>query len=136
MLEFLKRFFIWWNGQTFGTQFYTSRYGERVGQDEFGNTYYRTKGGKVDPGIGVERRWVIYAGYAEASQIPPGWHGWMHYRTDTPPSGEDYVAREWEKAHRANPTGTPNSYRPKGSLAVGGERPRVTGDYDAWTPGN
>ena len=46
MLEFLKRFFTWWNGQTFGTQFYTSRYGEMVGRDEFGNTYYRTKGGK------------------------------------------------------------------------------------------
>jgi len=32
-------------------------------------------------------------------------------------------------------TGTPGAYRPQGSLASTGERPRVTGDYDAWTPG-
>ena len=24
-------------------------YGEPVGEDEFGNRYYRTKGGKIDP---------------------------------------------------------------------------------------
>jgi NADH:ubiquinone oxidoreductase subunit len=59
----------------------------------------------------------------------------MHHRVDTPPSKEEYVAREWEKPHQANLTGTPDAYRPKGSLLSGTERPRVTGDYDAWTPG-
>lgn len=134
MLEFLKRFFTWWNGQTFGTQFYTSRYGELVGKDEFGNTYYRTKGGKVDPTIGVERRWVIYAGYAEASQIPPGWHGWMHHRTDVPPTQEDYQPREWQLAHKPNMTGTAQAHRPRGSILATGERPAATGDYQAWQP--
>ena len=47
-------------------------YGERVGEDEFGNRYYRTKGGKIDPALGFERRWVIYNGYAEASKIGAG----------------------------------------------------------------
>ena len=37
-------------------------YGELVGEDEFGNRYYRTKGGKIDPTLGFERRWVIYNG--------------------------------------------------------------------------
>ena len=60
----------------------------------------------------------------------------MHYRTDTPPSKEDYKPREWEKAHRPNQTGTAAAYRPQGSIAATGERPRVTGDYDAWTPGS
>ena len=55
---------------------------------------------------------------------------------DVPPSKEDYKPREWEKAHRPNLTGSPLAYRPPGSLAVPGERPKVTGDYDAWTPGN
>ena len=50
-------------------------YGEVVGEDEFGNRYYRTKGGKIDPSLGFERRWVIYNGVAEASTIPPSWHG-------------------------------------------------------------
>ena len=132
MKQLITQIFTWWNGQTIGTRFFTWRKGTKVGTDELGNTYYK---GPMTT-WGKERRWVVYNGYADASAIPAGWHGWMHYRTDTPPSGEEYVAREWEKAHRANPTGTPNSYRPKGSLAVGGERPRVTGDYDAWTPGN
>jgi NADH:ubiquinone oxidoreductase subunit len=131
-MKFLLQLFTWWNGQTLGTRFYTWRKGKRVGEDEFGNVYY--EGGLST--YGLQRRWVIYNGYAEASAIPPGWHGWMHHRTDTPPSKEDYKQREWQKVHRANPTGTPAAYRPPGSLSHVGERPRVTGDYDAWTPGS
>src|SRR5690348_16616246 len=79
MKQFFLKFFTWWNGQTFGTQLWTRRYGELVGQDEQGNLYYRTRGGVVDPTLGFERRWVVYNGYAEASRIPPSWHGWMHH---------------------------------------------------------
>lgn len=132
MKNLLLQIFTWWSGQTIGTRFHTWRHGERVGQDDFGNVYYQ--GGKDSEGR--TRRWVIFNGYAEASVIPPGWHGWMHHRTDTPPSKENYAARDWQKAHRANPTGTPFAYRPPGSISASGERPRVTGDYDAWTPGN
>ncbi|MNH45863.1 NADH dehydrogenase [compost metagenome] len=60
----------------------------------------------------------------------------MHHRTDVSPADEKYTPREWQKAHRANPTGTANAYRPQGSIAATGKRPRVTGDYDAWTPGS
>ncbi|MBX3529765.1 MAG: NADH:ubiquinone oxidoreductase subunit NDUFA12 [Rhizobiaceae bacterium] len=131
MKTFLLQFFTWWNGQTLGTRFFTWRKGKRVGEDQFGNVYY--EGGKgVD---GRPRRWVIYRDLAEASSIPPGWHGWMHHRVDTPPSAESYAAREWEKPHQPNLTGSAAAYRPKGSLLSGTERPRVTGDYDAWTPG-
>jgi NADH:ubiquinone oxidoreductase subunit len=131
MKTFLLQFFTWWSGQTLGTRFFTWRKGTKVGEDAAGNIYYQ--GGK-DP-YGRPRRWVIYNGVAEASSIGPGWHGWMHHRTDTPPSAETYVAREWEKPHQPNLTGTPAAYRPKGSVLASGERPRVTGDYDAWTPG-
>ena len=65
MKTFLLRFFTWWNGQTFGTQLWTWLYGELVGEDEFGNHYFRTKRGKIDPTLGFERRWVIYNGIAE-----------------------------------------------------------------------
>ena len=60
MKSFLLKLFTWWNSQTFGTQFWTWMYGEKVGEDEFGNRYYRTQGGKIDPALGFERRWVIY----------------------------------------------------------------------------
>ena len=132
MWNLLVQTFTWWNGQTMGTRFATWRFGKRVGEDEFGNVYY--EGGMSS--YGLPKRWVIYKGYAEASAIPPGWHGWMHHRTDVPPTKDNYVAKEWEKDHRANQTGSPQAYRPPGSLSVAGERPRVTGDYDAWTPGN
>lgn len=134
MKEFFLRVFTWWNKQTFGTQLWTWRKGELVGQDEYGNTYYRTKGGAKDPTLGFERRWVIYAGYADASAIPPGWHGWMHHTTDVPPTREGYQPREWQKPHRQNMTGTPEAYRPAGSTLSEGRRPSATGDYSAWTP--
>ena len=132
MLDFLKQFFTWWNGQTLGTRFHTWRKGERVGEDEAGNVYYQ---GGTDS-EGRTRRWVIYKGYAEASAIPPGWHGWKHHRTDTPPPKQDYRPRDWQKPHQENLTGTPQAWRPPGSILGKGARPKVSGDYDAWTPGN
>jgi NADH:ubiquinone oxidoreductase subunit len=134
MKDFLLRVFTWWNRQTIGTQFWTWRKGELVGEDEFGNCYYRTRGGVKDPALGFERRWVIYADYAEASMIPPGWHGWMHHTTDVPPSRDSYTPREWQKPHRPNLTGTAEAYRPSGSTLSSGQRPHATGDYSPWTP--
>ena len=39
------RFATWWTGATINTRVWTSRFGEIVGYDEFGNAYYRTVGG-------------------------------------------------------------------------------------------
>ena len=136
MKTFLVRFFTWWNGQTFGTQWSTKRHGEFVGDDEFGNRYYRTKGGKIDPALGLNRRWVIYNGVAEASTVPASWHGWLHHTVDVAPTEESYTPREWEKPHIPNMTGTPEAYRPPGSTLASGRRPKATGDYQPWTPGN
>jgi len=123
----LLEIFTWWNGQTVGTRFFTWRKGEFVGEDEFGNKYYREREGK--------KRWVIYKDLAEASSIPPGWHGWMHHRVDVAPVDEDYRAKSWQKPHQENLTGAASAYRPSGSILTPEERPEVTGDYKAWTPG-
>ena len=135
MKNFLLKLFTWWNSQTFGTQLWTWMYGELVGEDEFGNRYYRTRGGEVDKTLGFERRWVIYNRLAEGSQIPPEWHGWMHYMVDTPPTRESYTPRPWQKPHRMNMTGTADAYRPSGSILKGSRRPKATGDYKPWQPG-
>ncbi|MXN64536.1 NADH:ubiquinone oxidoreductase subunit NDUFA12 [Stappia sp. GBMRC 2046] len=127
MKTLILQFFTWWNSATWGTRLFTWRKGEFVGEDEFGNKYYRERSGT--------KRWVIYKDLAEASMIPPGWHGWMHHRVDTPPTDESYRAREWQKPHRPNQTGTPGAYRPHGSILTPESRPQVSGDYDAWTPG-
>lgn len=100
MKNLLLQLFTWWNGQTLGTRFFTWRFGKKVGQDEFGNIYYE---GSMSS-YGLPRRWVVYNGYAEASAIPPGWHGWMHHRTNVAPPQEDYKAREWETLHKPNLT--------------------------------
>src|SRR4051794_10122858 len=135
MKRFFLKTFTWWNGQTFGTQFWTWLYGEFVGEDEFGNRYYRTKGGKIDPVLLMERRWVTYNGYAEASAVPPSWHGWLHHTVDVPPTQEKYQPRAWQKPHRPNLTGTPMAHRPTGSTLAKGRGPKSAGDYKAWNPG-
>jgi NADH:ubiquinone oxidoreductase subunit len=126
-MNLFTQFFTWWNGSTWGTRFHTWRHGRKVGEDRSGNVYYEGDGG---------RRWVQYNGLADPSTIPAGWHGWMHGRTDTPPSAQEYRPREWEKPHLPNLTGSPQAYRPKGALAnpAGSGRPRVSGDYEAWRP--
>ncbi len=134
MKSLLLQMFTWWNGQTIGTRFWIWRAGVFVGEDEQGNRYYRSK--TIDKALGHERRWVTYHGEAEASRIPPGWWGWMHHKADLAPTETDYTAREWQKPHLPNLTGTAHAYRPPGSLLAKGERPKATGDYQPWTPGS
>lgn len=131
MKTFLLQFFTWWNGESLNTRFHTWRFGAKVGEDQFGNVYY--EGGTNSDGH--IRRWVIYSGVSDASKVPPGWHGWLHHRVDVAPSQETYVAQDWQKPYQPNLTGTPQAYRPKGSVLSGTKRPVVNGDYDAWTPG-
>ena len=100
---------------------------QQVGEDQFGNFYYQGKDG---------RRWVQYNGYAEASTIPPGWHGWMHYRTDRTPADSDYQPHEWEREHQPNSTGSEAAYRPKNPINANGtsKRPQADNDYKSWSP--
>ena len=129
----LKAIFTWWNGATMGARFHIGRRGVLVGQDDYGNKYYEAKDAS-DSYDGHKRRWVIFSGYAEASKVPAEWHGWLHYTFDEPPTTAPLLRRAWEKDHMPNLTGTVHAYRPKGSLARGGERQKATGDYLPWTP--
>lgn len=125
---FSSPIFTWWNSPTFGTRVFTSRKGEKVGEDSAGNTYYRERGGK--------RRWVIYKnGPVEASRVPPEWHAWLHYTVDETPVESPPVVKEWEKDHLPNLTGSTNAYQPGGSLASAGQRQATASDYEAWSPG-
>ncbi|MCJ8139474.1 NADH:ubiquinone oxidoreductase subunit NDUFA12 [Falsirhodobacter halotolerans] len=124
MLKTLMRVLTWWNGQTINTQFWTWRFGQKVGEDSQGNVFYQTKDGK--------RRWVIYNGEAEASRVDAAWHGWLHHTFAAPPTVAPFVRREWEKPHQENLTGTPAAYAPAGSLRR--EAPAPRRDYEAWQP--
>ncbi len=129
----LKSIFTWWNGATIGTRFTIGRRGVFVGEDDTGNRYYEARDNRDSYGK-HKRRWVIYRGYAEPTKIPPDWHGWMHYTFDEPPTKEPLRRKSWEKPHIPNLTGTLAAWRPKGSIARGGERASATGDYQPWTP--
>ncbi len=119
--------FVWWHNATPGTLLTTWLYGRRVGEDQFGNRYYENRKGT--------RRWVVYKGTVEASRVPPEWHGWLHHTFEKPPTIEPLKTQRWEKEHLPNLSGTPEAYRPDGSLWASGQRPPATGDYKAWKPG-
>ena len=124
LMTTLLRAVTWWNGQTLGTQLYTSRKGVKVGEDAEGNAFYETRDGS--------RRWVIYNGEAEASRISPEWHGWLHRTWEAAPTEAPLPKKSWEKPHLENLTGTPLAYAPPGSIRR--ERPEPRRDYDAWSP--
>lgn len=124
MANFIKRIFTWWDGQTFGTQFWTWRKGKKVGEDEVGNIFYRN--------ADDSKRWVIYNGEIEASRISPEWHGWLHRTWDEPPTERPLVRKDWEQPHEENLTGTMAAYAPAGSLRQA--TPAARSDYEAWTP--
>ncbi len=94
MKTFLLRLFTWWSGTTIGTEFHTWRFGEKVGEDEFGNVYYQTRGGAKDPALGIVRRWVVYKGETEATKVPPGWHAWLRHTRQDLPVDDGYVSRD------------------------------------------
>lgn len=124
ILNTILRAVTWWNSQTWGTQFFTWRNGQKVGEDDQGNVYYQTKDGK--------RRWVIFNGEAEASRVSPDWHGWLHHTWDEPPTKQALQHKSWEKPHLENLTGTAAAYSPPGSLRQA--QPADRSDYEAWVP--
>lgn len=117
---------------TIGTRLFTWWRGELVGTDDQGNRYYQEKhpvrGRKV-------RRWVMYNGQAEASRVPPDWHGWLHYTVDVPPPNGELPKKPWQKPHQPNLTGTAAAYRPAGDIMSARPRAKATGDYEPWQPG-
>jgi NADH:ubiquinone oxidoreductase subunit len=123
-MSVLLRLLTWWNSQTLGTQIWTSRHGQKVGEDDQGNVFYQTKDAK--------RRWVIYNGEMEASRVTPDWHGWLHFTFAEPPTKAPLKHKVWEKPHHENLTGSDAAYAPPGSIRR--TAPAARSDYDAWVP--
>ncbi len=113
---------------TLGTRLYTWLRGEFVGEDGFGNRYFRDR--KTARGQ-RERRWVMFNGAPEATKVPPEWHAWLHHTTDAPLEGARHA---WQKPHHPNLSGTQYAYFPPGHDRRGGKRDKATGDYESWRP--
>lgn len=112
--------------------FFTWRRGLPVGTDKFGNRYFRDR---VRHTGMRERRWVIYAGEAEATKVPAEWFGWLHHTNAEPLPDQSPFHRPWVKEHQANRSGSADAYLPSGHTLVGGHRAKATGDYEPWAPG-
>ena len=139
-MKWLAKVFTWWNGATIGTLLHTKRHGDHIGTDAAGNMYYRSKAKRKSTPTagsytGKERRWVIYAGSNDASNVPAEWHGWLHgAEMDDLPESHLPPPKIWETDFTPNATGTNAAYRPAGALERGGKRARAAGDYEAWSP--
>ena len=122
----IKLLFTWWNGKTVGTLFYTWKNGTFVGNDIFGNKYYKNK--KND------RRWVIYNDVSEGSKIDPSWHGWLRFTREAIPE-KDEKKHKWQKSYVENLTGLASAYKPnKENLNVSDKKFKYGADYTSWKP--
>ncbi len=103
MLTLLKEIFTWWNRQTLGTRLFTIFFGKLVGEDIYGNKYYKSKKGK---------RWVIYKDEIDASKIPNEWYSWIHFTKNKLENTHEIKKFSWQKPHKPNLTGTNKAYHP------------------------
>ena len=62
---------------------YTIFRGNFVGKDQDGNKYYKSN---ISHGIKKDRRWVLYKGDNDPTNIDPSWHAWLHHVVDDVPN--------------------------------------------------
>ena len=76
-----------------------------IGEDKYGNKYYQN-----DEYFYGRNRWIIYnpkhgVDY-DASMVPAEWFGWLHYKTDVPPTVKAPASYSWIQEHTANTSGS------------------------------
>ncbi|KAI1173468.1 NADH:ubiquinone oxidoreductase 13.4kD subunit [Nemania sp. FL0916] len=78
--------------------------GTLIGVDKWGNKYFEN-----NEELPLRTRWVDYKSHdLDASHIEPGWHAWISYLVDKPPTEDpllQYKKRAWEDAE---PKSIPN----------------------------
>jgi NADH:ubiquinone oxidoreductase subunit len=98
--------------------------GSLVGADKYGNKYFEN-----NQYFYGRNRWVEYAAKVgveyDGSQVPAEWFGWLHYKTDDPPTKKPPVNYNWIQDHTENLTGTENQYVPYTTT-----KPKI----ESWTP--
>ncbi|KAI4177739.1 MAG: hypothetical protein LQ343_000203 [Gyalolechia ehrenbergii] len=86
--------------------------GTYIATDRYGNKYYEN----VDEELPLRTRWIDYKQHEfDPSHIEPGWHAWISYLVDKPPT-EDAILRlgqrSWESPeHRENLTASRAAFK-------------------------
>ncbi|KAB2568873.1 NADH:ubiquinone oxidoreductase 17.2kDa subunit [Lasiodiplodia theobromae] len=86
--------------------------GALIGTDRYGNKYYENLAEELP----LRTRWVDYKDHEfDPSQIEPGWHAWMSYMVDKPPTEDKIMQRQlraWEpKEHRPTLTWSRSGFK-------------------------
>ncbi|KAH8600852.1 NADH-ubiquinone oxidoreductase subunit B17.2 [Bisporella sp. PMI_857] len=104
--------------------------GTLIGIDKFGNKYFEN----LQDELPLRTRWVDYKignSEFEASDIEPGWHAWISYMVDKPPTEDPILrtgVRKWElPEHRRNLTASRGAFKTYSTV-----KPKIT----AWDPTN
>merc|ERR1712198_436822 len=98
--------------------------GTLIGVDARGNKYYE------DPKLMLGRnRWVVYHPSVgtdyDGSMVPADWFGWLHHKTDKPPTEVPAVTYPWVAEYEENTTGTERAFMPYSTT-----KPKI----EAWVP--
>ena len=123
MISKISKLFIWWDGQTIGTQIYTKFFGNFVGSDEYGNNYFKSSDGT--------KRWINYKGICDASSISPSWYSWLHKTTNKVPSLEKDNLSKRNIEDNYTITEKSKKYHPNNS-----KNHLIFNDYESWKPKN
>ncbi|OCK81763.1 NADH-ubiquinone oxidoreductase-like protein subunit [Lepidopterella palustris CBS 459.81] len=100
--------------------------GTFIAKDRYGNKYFEN----LEDELPLRTRWVDYKDHEfDPSQIEPGWHAWMSYMVDKPPTEDPILqrrVRDWEpKEHRPTLTWSRSGYKPYST---------TKNKYFPWTP--
>ncbi|QIW98578.1 hypothetical protein AMS68_004096 [Peltaster fructicola] len=100
--------------------------GTLIGTDRYGNKYFEN----LEEELPLRTRWVDYKDREyDPSQIEPGWHAWMSYMVDQPPTTDKMLQtgiRAWEpKDHKPVMTQSRSAYKPFST---------VKNKFAAWQP--
>lgn len=95
------------------TLMYLSIFGRLVGEDNYGNKYFELK--KKDF-FGRKRRVCLFRGRAEASNIPPEWHLFMHYQHESSKIPVNIRKYKWQRNYLPDLTLSSIKYLPKNHL--------------------
>ncbi|EAA63833.1 hypothetical protein AN2260.2 [Aspergillus nidulans FGSC A4] len=100
--------------------------GTLIGTDRYGNKYYEN----MEEELPLRTRWVDYKQKEyDPSQIEPGWHAWISYMVDIPPTNDKIMqlgVRPWElREHRPTLTLSRAAFKTYSTT-----KPK----YTAWNP--
>ncbi|CCU77400.1 unnamed protein product [Blumeria hordei] len=96
--------------------------GTLIATDRYGNKYFEN----LKEELPLRTRWIDYKDHEfDPSHIEPGWHAWVSYMVDKPPTQDVLLQSKkniWElPGHKPNPTATRGAFKTYSTV-----KPKIT----------